>query len=151
MAEGRMLLTLHYEIRIAAPRERVWKTMLEHGTYETWTSAFTEGSTYEGEFVQGGRLRFLSPDGSGIVSKVAELRAPAYLSIRHLGMIHNGVEDLESEEVKSWGEAYERYTLDATADGTHLRVALDTTPQSAEMMNASWAQGLAALKALCER
>lgn len=146
-----MLVTLHYEIHIAAPRERVWATMLDHPTYEEWTSAFTEGSTYEGAFVQGGRLRFLSPEGSGIVSEVAELRAPEYLSIHHLGLVRDGVEDLESEEVKSWGDAYERYTFDATANGTHLRVALDTTPESAEMMNAGWAKGLATLKAMCER
>jgi hypothetical protein len=146
-----MLVTLHYDIQIAAPRERVWKTMLDHPTYEAWTSAFTEGSTYEGEFVEGGRLRFLSPEGSGMISEVAALRAPAHLSIRHLGMIQDGVEDYDSEEVKSWGQAYENYTFDATANGTHLRISLDTTPESAEMMNDAWARGLATLKELCER
>ena len=30
--------TLHFDIHIAAPRERVWRTMLYTPTYERWTA-----------------------------------------------------------------------------------------------------------------
>ena len=42
--------TLHFDIHIAAPRERVWRTMLYTPTYERWTATFCEGSRYDGSW-----------------------------------------------------------------------------------------------------
>ncbi len=143
--------TQHYRVRIACAPSVVWHEMLGREGYEDWTSAFAEGSTYEGSWETGARIRFLSPSGGGVVSEIAECRPHQFLSVRHLGLIANGVEDFESEAVKAWAPAYENYTFDADGDGTELVVDLDVSPGEVDMMNAMWAKGLARLKARCER
>lgn len=143
--------TLGFEIDIHASREKVWHAMLEQDTYRIWTSEFTAGSYYEGSWEQGSRIRFLSPDGGGMVAVVDENRPFEHISIRHLGEIRKGVDDTESDLVKSWaGIAFERYTL-READGiTHLEVTCDVTPEYEAMMNDMWPRALQRLKTLVE-
>lgn len=143
--------TQHYRVRIACAPSVVWHEMLGREGYEDWTSAFAEGSTYEGSWETGARIRFLSPSGGGVVSEIAECRPHQFLSVRHLGLIANGVEDFESDAVKAWAPAYENYTFHADGDGTELVVDLDVSPGEVDMMNAMWAKGLARLKTRCER
>lgn len=141
---------LNFAIHIAAPVPRVWDTMLELDTYRDWTAAFCEGSTYEGSWAQGSRIRFLTPSGEGMVAEVAENRRHAFISLRHLGFIANGVEDTTSEAVKAWTPAYENYRFTPEAGGTRLDIEQDITADYAAMMNEMWPKALARLKALCE-
>jgi uncharacterized protein YndB with AHSA1/START domain len=146
--------TIHFETRIAAPRETVWDVMLADETYRDWTSAFAEGSYYEGSWEKGSRIRVLGPgEGgmvSGMVSEIAESRRPEFISIRHLGIVKDGVEDLDGEEARKWAPAYENYTFERDGDATRLRVSLDVTPEGEAMMNDMWPRALERLKALCE-
>ena len=43
---------IEFKINIAAPKQKVWDTMLAHGTYEEWCSAGWPGSTYTGNWNQ---------------------------------------------------------------------------------------------------
>lgn len=141
---------LHFSITIAASPATVWDVMLTPDTYKDWTSAFMEGSYYEGSWEQGAQIRFLAPSGSGMLAEIAENRPYEYISIRHLGIINNGVEDRDSDDVKSWTPAYENYRF-ATADGgTRLDIEMDVLPAYAEMMSDLWPKALARLKDLCE-
>lgn len=142
--------TLHYAVRIAAPRAVVWDRMLSRESYEAWTSAFSAGSTYEGSWETGARIRFLAPDGSGVIAEIAESRPPEWLSIRLLGMLDRGVEDFDSEAVRAWAPAYENYAFRRDGSGTELTIDVDTTPESVAMMDEAWPKGLATLKAICE-
>lgn len=143
--------TLRFETDIHAPREMVWRTMLERDTYRIWTSEFTAGSDYEGSWEQGSRIRFTAPDGGGMVAVIDQNRPFEHISIRHLGEIRNGVEDTESEAVKSWaGNAFERYTLRDADGGTRLEVTCDVTPEYEAMMNDMWPRALQRLKVLVE-
>ena len=143
---------LHYEISIDAPRDKVWRTMLEQDTYRIWTTPFSEGSYYEGGWNRGDRIRFLGPGGSGgITSVIDESRPGEFLSIRHLGIIKDGVDDLESEEAKSWTPAFENYTFDESGGGTRLAVDLDVAAEHEASMNETWPKALQKLKELCER
>jgi len=142
--------TLHFTTLIHATPERVWNAMLAPETYESWTAEFSEGSYYEGSWAKGERIRFLSPDGCGITSVIAENRPHQFLSIRHLGIIHDGVEDTESEEARKWTPAYENYTFSATGASTTLEVDMDVTPEYEEYMTNTWPKALAKLKAICE-
>ena len=77
--------------------------MLAPATYERWAAAFAEGSRFEGSWAEGARIRFVGPDdGCGMVSMIEANRRPAFLSILHLGMLKDGVEDTTSEAVKGW-------------------------------------------------
>lgn len=135
---------------IAAPRETVWRTMLGLETYRDWTSAFAEGSTYEGSWEKGSRIRFLGPDGSGMFSEIAESRPHELVSIRHLGEVKGGVEDSTSEMAQSWQGALETYVLTGSGAATELRVELDVTPEMEEFMASAWPKALARLAQICE-
>lgn len=145
-----MKKTLHFPIRIDAPRERVWSVMLGPGTYDQWTAAFCEGSRYEGSWEQGQRIRFLTPSGEGMVAEIVENRAPGFVSIRHLGEIKDGVEDTTSEKVRAWAPAHENYTLTPVEGGTQVQVDVDVLPDYEQFMQDTFPKALARLKELCE-
>lgn len=141
---------LQFSIFIAAPPAKVWSTMLEPDSYREWTRAFCEGSYYEGSWDPGARIRFLSPGGDGMVAEIAESRPHEHLSIRHLGMIANGVEDTTSETVRAWAPAYENYTFEPVPEGTRLVVDQDVTAEYEAMMGEMWPKALERLRELCE-
>ncbi|MFZ1730871.1 MAG: SRPBCC domain-containing protein [Bacteroidota bacterium] len=142
--------TLNFSISIDAPRAAVWEAMLSPETYKIWAEYFAKGSYYEGSWEKGARIRFLIPDGSGMIAEIAECLPHSYTSIKHLGWISNGVEDTESEEVRFWAPAYENYTLSEAGTSTELSIAVDILPEFEEYMIASWPRALARLKSLCE-
>lgn len=141
---------LHFSIDINTRPDVVWDHMLGDAGYRIWTSVFCEGSYYSGGWNKGDSIRFLSPGDNGMISEIVENRPYEYVSIRHLGMIINGVEDTSSEQVRAWLPAYENYTLVPTATGTTVKVDLDITDEYAAMMEETWPQALAKLKKLCE-
>jgi len=105
---------IQFVAEIAAPASRVYELMIGEASYRDWTSAFVEGSRYEGSWGRGERIRFLSPSGDGMVSEIAENKPNEFISIRHLGYIANGIEDTQSEAIRAWAPAYENYTFVAT-------------------------------------
>jgi uncharacterized protein YndB with AHSA1/START domain len=142
--------SLHFETMIHAKREDVWKVMLAPDTYRTWTAEFAEGSYFEGSWDKGERIRFLTPDGAGMLSVIAENRPHEFLSIKHIGQIKDGVEDTTSEEVRGWAPAFENYTLSDSETGAQVRVDMDVTPDFEQYMAKTWPKALAKLKAICE-
>ena len=138
---------LTFEIDIAAPAEKVWRTMLEKGTYEQWTAVFSPGSTYEGSWEEGSEIRFLGPEGGGMIAEIAENRPQEFISIRHLGMIENGQ---PSEQGKDWFPTYENYTFTEADGGTHGLVEVDMAKEYEEMFTEMWPQALKTLKEICE-
>ena len=144
------MATLHFEILIQAQREHVWRTMLHPPTYGQWTATFCEGSRFEGSWDECQTIRFYGPDGQGMVSVVDEHRSAEFLSIRHLGMIENGVEDTTSEAVRTWSPCFENYTFSDAAGGTRVRVDVDVFGTHGEWMAQTWPQALMSLKTVCE-
>lgn len=147
---------MHFEIEIQAPAKKVWAIMLEPDTYQQWTTAFGPTSYYEGSWEKGSRIRFLGAEGSGMVSEIAENKPFSYLSIKHLGMIRNGVEDTSSEDAKNWRNAFENYTFTEKGSVTRLEVDLnfEITPESTdmkEMFEGMWPAALLKLKGMCEK
>lgn len=109
-----------------------------------WTSAFGDRLIFEGSWEKGERVRFVTPEGHGVVSEIAENTPNAFISIRIRGTIDNdGVEDTPSDAIRAWAPAYENFTLSATANGTRLTVDQDIT-EGFESMPEAWP------KALCE-
>ena len=141
---------LRFSTHIHAPVATVWDTMLAPDTYRAWTSAFCEGSYYEGSWVKGEKIRFLSPDGEGMFGRLAEHRLHEILSIEMLGCIHGGDEDTTSEEARHWTPGFENYAFHASDGGTHLEIDLDTTAEFEPYLREAWPKALAKLKALCE-
>lgn len=144
------LKRMQFSTTIKAPVDVVWRTMLDADTYRQWTSAFMEGSYYEGSWDKGARIRFLSPGGEGMVAEIAEHRPREFISVRHLGSIANGVEDTTSAATREWAPAYENYTFEAVPGGTKLVVDQDVSEKYEQYMQEAWPKALQRLKDLAE-
>ncbi len=142
---------IHFETIINAPVEKVWDTMLEDETYRQWTRAFTKGSHFEGSWKEGEKILFLDPEGDGMVSIIAENRLHEFISVKHIGIVKNGVEDTESEEAQKWAPAYENYTFTDHDGKTAVSVDMDIEEEYEAMFKEMWPKALDLLKDLCER
>ena len=141
---------LEYKISINAPAEKVWKTLWDDKTYRQWTTPFSEGSSAETDWKKGSRIIFGDSSGNGMISKVADNIPNKFMSIEHLGMLKDGAEDFDSDEVKSWAGAMENYTLEEKDGSTELSVSTDITEEYKEMFAQMWPKALDKLKALSE-
>jgi uncharacterized protein YndB with AHSA1/START domain len=137
---------LKFESTINAPREKVWETLWNDATYRQWTSAFAEGSYAESDWQEGGRILFLTPDGSGMFSIIEKKVPLEQMSFRHLGEIKNGIED-----PKVWDGATENYYLKGHNGVTELTVEMGTTPEFAQYLSAAFPKALDKLKEICEQ
>ena len=140
--------TLQFEEFINAPIEKVWDAIVNKEKYEQWTVEFTEGSTFEGSWEEGSEIRFLDPKSGGMIEEIAENRQHEFISIKHLGMIENGVPDYEG--AKDWAPAYENYTFTEKDGGTLIHVDQDILPEYEEMFLRLWPNALKKLKEICE-
>jgi hypothetical protein len=140
-----------FAITIKAPVATVWRLMIGPESYKSWAASFADGTYFEGSWEQGAKIKFLSPpSGDGMLSEIAENRQNEFISIRHLGVIANGVEDTTSESVLAWAPAYENYTFISAPEGTKLLIDLDIPGEWVEYMNEAWPKALMSLKQLCE-
>lgn len=151
-----MTQKIHFSTFINAPKEKVWNTMLDDATYRQWSVAFNPVSYYEGDWSKGSKILFLGPDPKsgkigGMVSMVEENRPYEFVSLKHIGMINDGVEDTTSDEVKKWTPAYENYTFTEKDGGTEVVVDLDISLEYADMFNEMWPKALVLLKELAEK
>lgn len=145
---------LNFSIVINAAKEKVWKTMLEDKTYRHWTEAFSPGSHYVGSWEKGSKILFLGPNENGImggmVSRIAENKLYEFISIEHLGIINDGIEDTTSDAVKPWAGSLENYTFKDLNGKTELLVDMDINDEYKEMFEDMWSKALQKLKALAE-
>lgn len=146
---------LNFSITISAPKEKVWHTMLDDVTYRQWSNAFNPISYYEGSWDQGSKMKFLGPDENGkiggMISEIAENRLYEYLSIHHIGLIQDGVEDTKSAEAEKW-DGYENYTFQEKDGKTKVLVDMsgDLEEEFKKFMEEAWPKALEKLKDLAE-
>jgi hypothetical protein len=147
---------LNFKIEINAPKEKVWNTMLEDAIYRLWTTPISEGSYYKGDWSKGSKIIFLGPNPEtgkegGMVSRIAENKLYEYISIEHLGIINDGVEDTTSDAVKPWAGSLENYTFKDLKGKTELLVDMDINDEYKEMFEGMWPVALKKLKELTEK
>jgi hypothetical protein len=142
--------TIQHRIIINAPRERVYHIMLDDATYRIWTAPFHEGSYFEGTWDKGSKILFLGPEGGGVVSRIAENIPNAFVSIEHIGMVMNGVEDTTSDDVLAWAGIHENYIFNEAEGGTELIIELDANEEMKEMFETIYPRALEIVKQLSE-
>lgn len=81
---------------------------------------------------------------------IARNRPYEFVSIKHLGIIKDGIDDTESEAARNWAPAYENYTFSDAGTATELKIDVDTAQAFETYMEDTWPKALAKLKALCE-
>lgn len=145
---------LHFSISINAPKEKVWEAVVGKDTYPLWTEPFFPGSNIEGSWDKGAKIRFVALNEfgktDGMTSEIAENKLHEYISIRHLGIIKNGVEDTTSDEVKQWTPSLENYTFRDMGGTTDFLVDLDVPEFMADTFTEMWGDALARLKEVVE-
>lgn len=142
---------LNFSIKIKAPKQKVWSTLLDDKTYRIWTSVFAEGSYAVTDWKEGSKALFTDGKGQGMVSTIAKNIPNEFLSIRHLGMVKDGVEDTESDEVKAWAGAMENYTLKENGGITELKVDMDSNAEFKDYFSETWPKALEKVKELSEK
>ena len=140
-----------FKTEINAPKEKVWKILWDDETYRKWTSAFAEGSYMESDWKIGGRTLFLGGEGNGMVSTIDQLKENEIMSFKHLGMIKDGKEDLESEEVKQWAGLLETYILESSENKTQLSVEMDLGDDYKDYFMEAFPKALKKVKELSEK
>jgi uncharacterized protein YndB with AHSA1/START domain len=150
------LTKLHWEIDIDAPPYKVWEAMLGDEGYREWTRTFAPDSHFDGNWSEGSRILFLGSDEhgriGGMVARIREIRPTEFVSIEHIGMVSEGVEDTTSEQVQAWAGAREEYTLrERDGGGTTVLVELDTAEGERDSMQELWPKALDVLREVAER
>jgi hypothetical protein len=145
---------LRYAAKINAPVGDVWTTMLSDSTYRKWTSAFNQGSYFQGDWAKGSEIRFLGPDDEGslggMIAVVEENRPGEFISLRYVGQIVNGADDTTSDEAKKFIGTHENYSFSEDAGVTTVDVVLDSEDDFAAMFDEAWPVALAKLKEITE-
>ena len=137
-----------------APREKVWNILWGETSYPAWTSVFAEGSHVETDWKKGSKALFLDGKNEGMVSTIAENKPNEFMSIKHLGTVKDGVEDVDSPESQQWAGGLENYTLNAVGGGTELVVDMSANniPQEfVDYFEKTWPIALNKLKELAEQ
>lgn len=113
---------LHMERKFNTTQQKLWELIVDADHYRNWTKAFSEGSDFVGDWSKGSRMRFVAEDESdnenGMLSEIVESIWPEFISIRHLGLVMDGVEDYDSPSAKKWTPAFENYRLTSKEDGS---------------------------------
>ncbi len=141
---------IHFSVTINASGEKVWRVLLDDETYRIWTSEFAEGSYVVTDWKEGSKALFLTPDGNGMVSRIAEHVPSRFLSIEHLGIVKEGVEDTESDEVKQWAGARENYLLREGNGVSELSIDVEVNNDEKQTFEEIWPKALARVKELAE-
>ena len=105
----------------------------------------------ESDFKVGGRTLFLGSEGNGMVSTIDQMIENKIMSFKHLGMIKDGIEDFESEEVKKWSGLLETYILESSENKTILSVEMDLADDYKDYFMEAFPKALNIVKELSEK
>ncbi|ROI00889.1 SRPBCC family protein [Chryseobacterium daecheongense] len=137
--------TLSFEVQIEATPEKVWSVLWNDISYRQWTTAFTEGSFYEGTLEEGTLVKFFDPNNNGMYSRVEKNIPNKEIKFLHLGEIYDGV-----EQPQDWGEATESYILEETESGTTLKGIIQTPEEFKGFFEDKFPKALGIVKNLSE-
>lgn len=144
------ILKITKTIDINASKETVWDVLLQDETYRKWTSVFAEGSYAVCDWQEGSKAYFLTPEGSGLFSKVLVHKPCEMITFEHLGLMAGGKEMPENEEAKAWKGAKETYLASENDGVTTLKIEQETNEPAYDWMSETWDKALILVKELAE-
>jgi|GEM_PF-271107 ketosteroid isomerase-like protein len=140
--------TLHFEIKIKAPRERVWNILWEDKTFRDWASIIDEGTYMIGEMKEGNEVQFISSvNGYGVTSLIEKLAPNEHVLFRQMA---DTKDSGEREREKEWTGGAESYSLAENNDVTTLTADIDVPPGQEETFKVRFPKALERVKILAE-
>ncbi len=142
--------TLEFTVEVNAGPAKVRRVLHHDDEFRIWAGAFGEGFYEMGHRTEGGAVRFLTPDGQGMVSRIGETRPGEFLSRKHIVVVRDGVDDTDSAEARVWTPAHETYRLARMEGGTQLRVAVEIPEDNRGFVEETCSNALARIQDLAE-
>lgn len=146
--------TLYFDIHISAPREKVYRVMLDKESFKKWTAEFSPTSRYLGTWEKGSKMLFLADESDGkecgMVSRIKDNHPNHFVSIEHIGLYEEGKEIFKGPKVDSYSGALEEYTFEENENGTHLKIRMDAIPEWEDYFLETWPKALSRLKQIVE-
>lgn len=136
---------LHFDIQINAEPEKVWSVLWDDFSFRQLTSAFREGSFYQGNLKENEIIKFFDPQNNGMFSKIVKLVPNEEITFQHLGEIYNGVETPQNFE-----SGTENYILTENENTTHLTVEIQTSEEFKSFFEENFPNALSNVKHLSE-
>ncbi|TCD11233.1 SRPBCC domain-containing protein [Pedobacter frigidisoli] len=130
---------------INAKAEKVWQILFGVESYPKWAAAFMEGSQAATDWKKGSKALFTDGKGNGMVAIIEENIQNKFLSIKHLGELKDG-----KEELQDWGNALENYTLEEHNDHTTLIIDMNVNDEWKDYLVKTWPKALEKVKELAE-
>ncbi len=143
-------IKIHFSTTINAPKEKVWKILLDDSTYRQWVAAFMEGSYAETTWEEGSKALFLNEERSGMTSRITEHIPNRIIVIEHRGVVNEGIENFENEAALQWRGTREIYRVEETGERTHLVIDQDVTSEYKDYFEEAWPKALQKVKVLSE-
>lgn len=142
--------TIHFNIKINASKEKVWRSLWDDANYRTWTGVFSEGSHAVSNWKEGSEIRFLTPTNDGLLSMIAKMIPNGVMSFRHVADIKAGKAQPPNKDEEDWTGAMETYTLKENNGVITLSVALDCVEKQMDYFNTTFPKALDKVKVIAE-
>ena len=120
-------------------------------TYNAWTQAFSPGSTFEGTWKQGSRMKFIDPCKGGTVVVFEEFNEDRCV-MKHVAVLDKDHNEVTGDDAaQKWIGSLETYTFTEENGVTTLTIEIETHEDFTQMFEDMWPSALKTLKELCER
>ncbi len=142
---------IEFTMDTSASPERLWHCMTEQQLFRIWNEGFHPGAYFEGEWREGGLLRFLIQDKGGTEVRIHRCVPGRMLHMEHVAVIDpQGGRDIESVEAREWIGTLEDQDIEVTESGCRLRIRMELPEAYAPTFEKSWRESLQELKSLAE-
>lgn len=139
---------LQFKIEINASKQKVWDTLWQDETLRQWAGIIDPGTYLVGDLVEGNEVQFISGNGYGVTSLVAELTPGEFLLFKHQADTQDRG---EREREKEWTGGKESYLLVEKDGSTTLAAAFDVPPEQEEYFTENYPKALEKVKELAEQ
>ncbi|UTZ28418.1 SRPBCC domain-containing protein [Vibrio campbellii] len=145
------MLTLNYQVEIAATPQRVWSVLTDVELYKRWAQAFSPQSRFDGVWEEGGDITFFDPDMGGTRAVIDTVQPLHKLEFHHVAIFNpDNRQQLDGDLASKWIGSREIYQIDTLDDRLLLSITIYTHSDFVSMFNHGWEKALPLIKTISE-